>query len=260
MAAEFSLTKWYVDVVSDDGSVAIAYWAEISWKSLRHAFCALLLHPADGAPVPWQFSGRSVPPPTLATHGLRWDAEPLMLTAEFVRCQPAFEHRLLDAADGVVDWHCEVPRAEVRFRTGKSVIEGTGYAERLELTVLPWRIPADEIRWGRFLAAETSIVWIDWRGEHPQRLVFHDGHLTPAASISDEGLSFGSGLHLSLDNRRVVNADVLGGLLAPLEVLRPLVTPIAHTHQTRWLSHGQLRGSAGVCALGWSLHELVRRR
>ena len=183
-----------------------------------------------------------------------------MLTAECVRRQPAFEHRLLEAADGVVHWHCEVPRADVRFRTGKTVIEGTGYAERLELTVLPWRIPADEIRWGRFLAAETSIVWIDWRGHHPQRLVFHDGHLTSAASISDEGLCFGSGLHLSLDNRRVVNADVLGGLLAPLEVLRPLVTPIAHIHQTRWLSRGQLRGAAGVSTLGWSLHELVRRQ
>jgi hypothetical protein len=44
--------------------------------------------------------------------------------------------------------------ADVRFHIGKTVIEGTGYAERLQLTILPWCIPADEIRWGRFLATQ----------------------------------------------------------------------------------------------------------
>jgi len=32
----FSLTKWYLDLVTDDGRVAIAYWAEVRWKRLRH--------------------------------------------------------------------------------------------------------------------------------------------------------------------------------------------------------------------------------
>jgi hypothetical protein len=183
-----------------------------------------------------------------------------MLKVDFVRREPAFQYRLLEGSDGVVDWHCEVPRAQVRFRVGDAVLEGTGYAERLELTLLPWRIPADEIRWGRFLTADTSIVWIDWRGERPQSLVFHDGRLKPVASISEEDIQFGRGLTLALADARVLNADVLGGLLAPLETLRPLVKPIAQTHQTRWLSHGELLGAGRVPPQGWTLHELVRRR
>jgi hypothetical protein len=77
---------------------------------------------------------------------------------EFERLESGFGQRLLDSPDGVVDWHCELPRAAVRLRAGDDVLEGIGYVERLELSLLPWRIPAREIRWGRFLAEGTSVT------------------------------------------------------------------------------------------------------
>lgn len=255
----FSLTKWYLDLVTDDGRVAIAYWAEVRWKRLRQPLCGLLLHPGGTAIARWRFSGRSVAEPVLDAQGLRWNAEPLALTVEAARREPAFRHRLLDSARGVIDWYCEVPRADVRLRAGDTALEGTGYVERLELTVLPWRIPADEIRWGRFLGPGTSVVWIDWRGDVPQQLVFQDGRIVRAGTVSDEAIRFGDDVQLDLRDRHVISADTLGGLIAPLEALRPLVNPVARTFQTRWLSRGELHGPATTPGRGWALHELVKR-
>jgi hypothetical protein len=50
----FSLTKWYLDLVTDDGGVAIAYWAEVRWKGLRQPLCgsAALWAPALAWPTP----------------------------------------------------------------------------------------------------------------------------------------------------------------------------------------------------------------
>jgi hypothetical protein len=166
----FSMTKWYLDVVTNEGGVAIAYWAEVRWQHLRQPLCGLLLRPAGGTAKPWRFSGRRVAPPVLEDGRLRWSAPPLGLSVELERLEPGFPHRLLHSPAGVVDWSCELPRAAVRLRARDIVLEGIGYAERLELSLLPWRIPAEEIRWGRFLAEGTSVTWIEWRGECPQRL------------------------------------------------------------------------------------------
>jgi hypothetical protein len=192
--------------------------------------------------------------------GLHWTASPLALTAELIRQEPAFHHRLLETSDGAIDWYCEIPRAEVRLCAGDTRLEGVGYAERIEMSLLPWRIPANEIRWGRFLANDTSIVWIDWRGDFPQQLLFRNGRPAPVTTISEETIHSGDAVTLSLHDARVISADALGGLLAPLETLRPLLAPIARTQQTRWLSRGELHDSAAASRAGWALHELVQRR
>jgi hypothetical protein len=255
----FSLTKWYLDLVTEDGGVAIAYWAEVRWQGLRQPLCGLLLSPAGGATAPWRFSGRRVAPPVFEGGSLCWSAPPLGLSLEFERLESGFRHRLLHSPDGMVDWHCELPRAAVRLRAGDEVLEGIGYAERLELSLLPWRVPAQEIRWGRFLAEGTSVTWIEWRGAHPQRLVFRDGRRLPAEAIGEEGLRFSAGTELRLSDPQVISDDRLGGLLAPLEALRPLIEPITRTHQTRWLSRGMLQVPGGGAVEGWALHELVTR-
>jgi hypothetical protein len=239
--------------------VAIAYWAEVRWKRLRQGLCGLLLSTPD-APGRWRFSGRGVAPPAAGAGVLRWRAAPLDLEVEFSGCAPAFEHRLFGSDGGVVDWSCRVPRAEVRLRAGGKRMVGAGYAELLDMTLLPWKLPADEIRWGRFLGPATSLVWIDWRGDHPQRLLFRDGRQVHAGSISEDAIRFDGG-ELVLRPSRVVSDDLLGGLLAPLRSLRPVVAPITRTHQTRWLSSGSLHEpGAPEPASGWAIHELVRRR
>jgi len=254
----FSLTKWYLDVVTEDGRVAIAYWAEARWARLRQPLCGLLLD-SGTAKAPWRLSGRAVPAPVLDEGALRWNAEPLALRVDFACREPSFRHRLLETKAGVLDWSCEVPRAEARMHAGDTALEGLGYAERLDLSSLPWRIPTDEIRWGRFLSPRTSVVWIDWRGEVSQRLVFQDGRPMAPGPITGTQISFGSESQLALHDCRVVTDECLGDLLAPLESLGRLVAPIAQVRQTRWLSRGVLGDARSAADRGWALHELVRR-
>ena len=256
----FSLNKWYFDVTTPDGDVAIAYCAEVRWGPLRQPVSGLFVAPASGTPAPWRFSPREVDEPMLDDRSLRWSSGPLSLSIDYARCVPGVDHRLYDSPSGRIDWHCVVPRGEVRMRIGERELVGDGYAERLSLTLLPWKIPADEIRWGRFIAKDTSVIWIDWRGEHPLCLAFVDGQLEPAVSISESSIRFADGRELRLVEDRVLGDDALGGLLSPLESLRPLLEPITRTRQTRWLSRGTLHSGDGIATPGWAVHEIVRRR
>lgn len=260
---ELSIQKWYVDVVTDDGRVGIAYRAEVRQGELRHDVAGVMLSPGAGAEPVWRFSLRSTPPPEQSEHGLRWSAERLALTIDCEAREPGFEASLLRTPDGSVDWRCAVPRARVRMRTRDTILEGLGYAERLDLIgIAPWNIPADEIRWGRFLTDQMSLVWVDWRGAIPRRFVFRDGRLVDAIETTDEGILLGDGSRLTLCDAQLIGNDTLGDWLAPLAPLRSLIRPIARAHQSRWLARGEFRAPLpGAEPLrGWVLHELLRRR
>jgi hypothetical protein len=255
----FTLTKWYFDVTTPDGDVAIAYCAEVRWGVLRQQFSGVLVAPAGQPAEPFRFSTRPVVTPSLDESSLRWSSEPLGLSVEYAHCVTGLEHRLYASRSGHIDWRCDVPGAGARIVAGGRELIGVGYVERLEMTLLPWAIPADEIRWGRFITDGASVVWIDWRGEHPMSLLFVDGRLTPVASITDSTIRLADGRELRLTIERVLGDDSLGGLLSPLDTLRPLIEPIVRTRQTRWLARGELRDGAPSPRLGWVIHEVMRR-
>ncbi len=256
----FSLTKWYLDVVTEEGGVAIAYWGELRWGRLRPRFSGVFVDAGAGVRTSWRWSGQVVAPPVPDANGLAWSAAPLAVAVAGTRHEAGFARRLLETPQGTIDWCCELPRAAMRIQVGDRVLEGLGYAERLDLTLLPWRIPADEIRWGRFLAPGASVVWIEWRGETPRQVVFRDGQLVAATLVSEAVVAGSDGWKLALEERRVLSDDRMGGLLAPLELLRSVVRPIAKVQQTRWLSRGTLQAAGTGPIEGWAIHELVRWR
>jgi hypothetical protein len=192
---------------------------------------------------------------------LRWTAPRLHLDVECEAQEPPIEQRLLETGEGAIDWRCALPRARVSVRAGDAVLEGLGYVEHLAVVgIAPWCIPADEIRWGRFLTDDTSIVWIDWRGESPRRFVFRNGSAVAAFELTDGRIVLADGAELVLRDSRVIAADTLGHMLTPLKPLRTLVRPLARTQQTRWRSAGELRHPDGATTeSGWALHELLRR-
>jgi hypothetical protein len=258
----FSLNKWYVDVVTNDGCVGIAYRAEIRHGPLGVDLTGVLVHRgAAQDTAPWRFSMRRTAPPAAQGNVVRWTAPRLRLTVECDAHESSFEQRLLQTRDGAIDWQCVQPRACVRFRAGDASLEGLGYVEQLRVTgIAPWSIPANEIRWGRFLTDSTSIVWVDWRGDSPRRFVFQDGSAVMCVELSDDCILLADGTRLTLRDPRIVAADTLGHQLLPLKPLRTLVRPLARTQQTRWCSVGELRRpGATTVHTGWTIHELLRR-
>lgn len=217
MPSDLSLTKWYLDCVDDAGRLCIAYWARLAWRGISIAYSSVLF---DGATDEHLFA---VAPPSIDGDTLTWSAAPLQLDIAMERRTPAFETALIDG----VQWRCLMPSADARIRRRDRELRGCGYAEVLELTVAPWRLPIDELRWGRFTGAG-SLVWIEWLGEHPLTLYIADGVRIDPADVT-----------LTIDEKRVVRDATLGETLAFIRRLLP--KRIVDTRETKWCGQATLQ-------------------
>ena len=252
----FALTKWYVDVVTDDGRAAIAYWASVRAAGVAHAVSGLLRASAEGrAERTFTLHGSSAP--VWSGDRLRWTSPALGVSLEAQRVVGAFEHPLLETSSGALDWCCEAPLARVRIATASEVIEGDGYVERMELGVAPWTLPVTRIIWGRWTGPGRSLVWIRWEGPHPLQLVWLDGALLAGAVPTPEGVDLGARGSLSLQDNAVITDATVREQLRPLAPLRRLVDKVAHHRQTRWRARGTLRETGRDELTGWVIHEAV---
>lgn len=252
----FSLTKWYLDVVTEAGAFAIAYWGEVRWGGVHLSFSAVQSG-ARGVAAPWQASAHHIDPPSCDGPDICWTAAPLGVLVEGRGTTPTISQELVATPQGRISWCAELPRAAMRIQLGDRLLEGLGYVERLELTLPPWRISAHTIRWGRFVTADVSMAWIDWKGDVPLTHVFRDGARLERATVSDHAVECPEGVTLTMNDSRVITSDRVGGLLAPLRALQSLMAPIARLHQTRWLSRGTLTQPGRPPVVGWVIHELV---
>ena len=153
----FALTKWYVDCVDSAGRTAIAYWASFAWHAIAFTWHDVAVYEADRP----RFERMSLAPVAAPEHlngEIVWRAPALGCTIRAETRQPPTNVRLLDSTDGAVEWRCEAPVAETTIEVmGHAPIHGPGYAERLTLTVLPWRLPIDVLRWGRWLSTGARV-------------------------------------------------------------------------------------------------------
>jgi hypothetical protein len=196
---------------------------------------------ADGSAIEWSS-------PRLKLAGL-WeaDARPIKRT-------------LLESSAGKIEWNCLQPRARAEITLGENVrLVGLGYVEQLTMTVPPWRLPFDELRWGRFLSAEDALVWIDWRGAHSLNLSFHNGAPAERASLTDDELVAGE-VSLALDCGTVLREGALVetalNMIPGIDRLFPF--RILGAHERKWLSRGVLKKQTAETSCGWAIHEVVR--
>ena len=256
----FRLTKWYVDCLDAGGRVAIAYWASLTWRSLGFTWSSVAVY-EPGTPVRRTSALGRAAEPRLDGRSLTWRDPGIETVVEAEVLQAGASVRLFASGAGSVEWTCAAPVADVSVRApGAAVVRGRGYAERLVLTLPPWRLPIRELRWGRWIAAESprSLVWIDWRGAAPATWVLRDGALCPGATVTDTEVCAGGdrvsiGARLLLHSRRL--DDVLGGL-GPLRGLVPAA--VLAIEDTRWACDAPLRSSDGASVTGAAIAELVR--
>lgn len=250
----FSLRKWYLDCVSDEGEVVIAYQAELRFKSVALHF-ASLLHQQGQQPARVRSTLRRCAVPAATGATLLWEAPALEVAGAWQGLAPAFATTLFEDAGRTVQWRCEQPRsrASIRLPSGRAV-EGFGYAEQLAMTVPPWRLPIDKLRWGRFAAARTGLVWIEWQGPHPLRVALLDGVPVELGSAGEDRVDAGPS-SLSLSAPTVLRSGRIGQTalsgIAGLRQSFPL--RILRLEETKWRSRGTLGSDEG-----WAIHEVVR--
>ncbi len=254
--ADFHLSKWYLDCVADDGSLFIGYRASLRWKALNLHYSNMLIRLSNGERRTTTALSRGVEP-ELSDGVLRWEFAPFRISGEWRRLTEPVERRLLTTDYGHVTWSCHMPRARAAIRAAQDFrIEGLGYAEHLELTIPPWRLPIDELRWGRFLTDSNSLVWIDWRGNRPLTLVLRNGVEECDAAVTDTGIRRGETAILALVPCAIVrNGPVVSTMLSSIPgITRMLPGKILRMSECKWLS----RGESMSCGTGWAIHECVK--
>ncbi len=207
-------------------------------------------------------------PPEVDGSGIRWRSSRPAIDGRWSRDlgaggdPPVPTRRLLETEEGAVDWTCLLPsaQAELLLPDGRRA-RGLGYAERLELTLRPWKLPIEVLRWGRFLCPETSLVWIDWRGPVPLSLALLDGRPARIASVGDSSVILAEpAAHLDLAPGTILREGLLGGnVLGRVPALRrSLPGRMLRVHETRLHSSAVLDLGTGRRVAGDAVHEVVR--
>lgn len=261
MSPSLQISKWYMDCVSEAGDVLVGYSTIIRWRGLTKGVSSTLEHTEATGPRTrvslWGFEF-----PELDGTTLRWRSRPLGVDGEWIAEEPPVKRRLLDTGEGFIDWSCYQPRARVRVaRSGSpEPIEGYGYAEHLRTTVRPWELPIEELRWGRFVAAGQSLVWIEWRGPRPLALAFHDGRAVEVTALGDDELVLENGARLQLDDHLALReGPLVSTVFSKTPLLRSLLPDkMLQTYECKWRSRARLSCPGLQDSRGWAIHEVVR--
>lgn len=257
----FELSKWYFDCVDEDGHTFVGYAAELRWKSLSIHYQSSLLH-SDSLGTRTRFSLRSYSPPSVSGPDIHWKSPPLQVEGSWNALEQPVRATILESDAGTIQWHCLQPRATAVVRAGKAgAICGLGYAEHLRITIPPWRMPLKELRWGRFLSATHSLVWIDWRRPYSKRVVFHNGAEVQAESITEQQVVL-NGRELVLDFEKscvLREGTLVHTALSKIPNVRKIFpASVLAIRECKWKSRAVLRRGGVAETRGWAIHEVVQ--
>ena len=247
------LSKWYLDCVTDSGDVSIAYIGTFEW-GLFGLHYSSLLESADDR-VTTTYSLREQKEPAIGDNSISWTAEGLLTRAVWQSDSVAVHETILNSPEGLVEWHCLMPRARALFRDRV----GLGYCEHLTMTIPPWKLPIDNLRWGRFISASDWVVWIDWKGEFSRRIVYLNGKSVATLALEDDHLDFENAACLSMDRSLVLREGPIGATALSIipGARTTLPVRILQVNEHKWRSRARLQLPGGATVEGWAIHEKV---
>ena len=256
--SEFSLEKYYVDLVTAEGHYFIGYSARLNWRAIKINYRATLHHPS--------FLGVNTGPSLSSRDGpvdndtvLTWRSHRLGFDGQWRRLASAERHVLHQEDEGVVDWNCSQPSARVQLTTASgATFHGIGYVECLKLTIPPWRLGLRTLLWGRFVSEDHFVVWIEWQGKRDLKLLICDGQRAANPQISDNCVRC-EDFELSLERAEIIREDSIGETLISKipSVLRAAPIEFLGGNEQKYVSRGRLAFAGGSIHTGWVIHECV---
>ncbi len=252
------LRKWYLDLVTADQQVLIAYAMELRWAGLACRRGCLLLPAGEGplAERRGRLGGRW---PRLEDGAVAWHCPRLGLEGRWEGLSPALEAELLAPPPHRIQWSCFGAACHARVRVeGSGAWAGRGYAERLDVELQGLRPPFRELRWGHFLGdAGRQAVWIQWGRGLERRWTWVDGQPLEAGPVGDTGWPSSAG-SLQIGEGRVlrdawVAEEFLGGRWARAIPGTGSARDRKRLGPALWRPAG-----GGADEPGWALHEVVR--
>ena len=262
----FYLEKWFLDLVTDQGEAMILYAAMLTWKGLKVPYTSCLhLKPGPAWKVHHQSRFRKVRMPERESNLITWQDEAFGITGVWEGLAAPVGARLFDSDEGFLDWACYQPSAKVEIHKNGEQFRGEGYAERLILTVPPWKIPMEDLRWGRFTSNGDYLVWIQLGGSNPGKWLWYNGDHVSRCSIADNRVTMQKP-HMELEMKRIAELE---GEKKIFNVVRDLTKFIPGFNQAmplkflmadehKWLSKAILKSETGNLSSGFVIHELVQ--
>jgi hypothetical protein len=252
--ARFSLVKWYMDCVTEQGETAILYCADLTWRGISASYSSVLL--TDERAVDTQSSMKRY---RLISTDDRISVEfpRLQVQGTWTAAATPVQHTMYEDARGSVFWNCVQPGSSVHVTVGDRELSGLGYAECLTLTLPPWQLPLRQLRWGRFVSPQDSLAWIDWQGSYSTSIAVHNSQKCEPLSISDTEVVLNDA-RLRLDQPRSLRSGRLGStVLSGAPMLRILLPDsLANIEEKKWRSRATLETPEHQ-SHGWAIHEVV---
>jgi len=256
-ASPFSLVKWYLDCVTDEGDVAIVYCAELRWRGVHASVGSMLFGDGIGVSTRTSISRHRVSRdsslisaelPKLGVSG-RWEAGEI-----------PFECTVYENGAGRVHWNCLQPRSEVAVRVEDRELRGIGYAECLTLTIPPWQLPMQTLRWGRFASPDHSLAWVDWQGSFGTSFAVLDGKECKPLAVSESKVTVPDA-ELQIEPGLSLRSGRLGATVLPgaSRLAKLFPSSIFNVDEHKWRSRGVLTLN-GLTDSGWVIHEVVHWR
>lgn len=259
--SDFSLSKWYLDCIDVNGNCFIGYSAILKWKSLNINYSNILLYDnSNGLQVDTTLE--KLNSPNLHNKCLRWQPSKLKIQGTWHSIDNPISRCLLNSDSGTVNWLCNQPKAkaEILLKNNR-MCSGLGYSEKLEMTIKPWKLPIKELRWGRYLSENDTIIWINWKGPQSLNLLIYNGKQIKNAIISDKHLNFNQGEFLLSFSDTIVlrEGNLISTALSKLPLIESIFpNKILHTYECKWRSKGILKAKNNLISSGWIIHEVVK--
>jgi hypothetical protein len=251
--ASFQLSKWYLDCVTDSGDVSIAYTGKVHWGRLHVHYSSLLESTVNQVKV--RHSIRACNEPEVKQDSVCWRGNVFRVDGYWQADSAELRETILRCEQGLIEWRCLMPRARATF----GFRSGWGYAEHLRMSIPPWQLPIETLRWGRFSNPTDWVVWMDWQGEYSRRIVYWNGKPVQTEKLQDERIRLVDGTTLCLDRSLVIRDGPLGTttLSAIPGLGKTLPAGLLKVHESKWRSRARLQRPNGLATEGWAIHERV---
>lgn len=259
----FFLEKWFLDFVTEKGDAYIFYAAKMHWHKITIPFKSQIswskLHGEEHKKM---FYGVTLP--RKEKEIIRWSDNSFKVEGSWQANTGPLSARLFESPEGGLQWNCFQPASLVKIKINNKEFSGQGYAEQLILTVEPWKIPMNELRWGRFVAGENNLVWIEIKGAETKQWVWYNGKKIDKTEIKDQQVILPSeNIHLDMNESRPVGT--INNITQVIKKLTSFIPGFRHSvplnflmaEEHKWISKGNLYKDGLLEHTGWVIHEKV---
>ncbi|MCX6284922.1 MAG: hypothetical protein NTW31_11895 [Bacteroidetes bacterium] len=263
-SGKFHLSKWFLDFIGESGDAMIFYAAKLKWHGWSVSYASWLRYDrASGVRLKSRFNNIQIP--KIQDDKITWKDARFGVSGTWEPLADMIQTRIFDSEEGSVDWKCFQPASKVQVRIKEKVLNGRGYAEQLILTVPPWRIPMEQLRWGRFGSDEINLVWIELRDKEKRQWLWLNGKRIENCIVEDDQISLPEKELVLFLNKGVLleSEKKISSLAQKIIRYMPGVNKLIPVNfltadEFKWLSEGEFKGHNNTYSRGMAIHELVK--